>query len=173
MVAGLHGLSGLSVHQNVTLESKLESDSAIHPPHSMGAPAVLVHTFRLETATPTPAQVLHNEWNCGCHWDNKDGCYFTQYVNECSCVCTLRCVSTGYGVHVDSGVWGSWRCMSTCVFGHDCLRGTVCHHLLRWLLLRPRLLPVQWKLCAAGTVSMLPPRRAASSGCHPACWCLQ
>lgn len=57
MVAGQYGQSGLSVHQSVTLVSKQESDSAVHPHHSMGAAAVPGHMYRRETATPTPAQV--------------------------------------------------------------------------------------------------------------------
>lgn len=60
MVAGQCGRCGLSAHQNVTLVSKQESDSAIHPPHSMRAAAALGLTYRLETATPTPAWVLYH-----------------------------------------------------------------------------------------------------------------
>lgn len=64
MAAGQSGLRGLSVHQNVTRASKQGSDSAIHPPHSMGAAAVLGHTSRPETVTPIPAQVLHLQSSC-------------------------------------------------------------------------------------------------------------
>lgn len=60
MVAGLLGHRGLSVHQSATLVSKQESDSAVPRPHSMGAAAAPGHTYRQGTATPTPAQVLHD-----------------------------------------------------------------------------------------------------------------
>lgn len=60
MVAGHPGHHGPSVHLSVTPVSKQESDSAVHPHHSMGAAAALGHTYRQETVTPTPAQVLHH-----------------------------------------------------------------------------------------------------------------
>lgn len=85
----------------------------------------------------------------------------------------LRRVSRGHGVHDSSRVWGSRRCLSTGVFGHDLRRGAVCYCLLRRLLLLPGLLPAQRQLCAPGTVPMLPPRAAVHSGWHPASRCLQ
>lgn len=60
MADGHYGQCGLSAHQSVTLVSKQESDSAIHPPHSMRAATAPGLTSRLETATPTPARVLHH-----------------------------------------------------------------------------------------------------------------
>lgn len=60
MAAGQNGHRGLSVHLNVTLVSKQENDSAVHHRHSMGATAAPGHTYRQETATPIPAQVLQN-----------------------------------------------------------------------------------------------------------------
>lgn len=62
MVAGHSGHSGLSVHQNVILESKQGNGSVIHPLHNTGAVAASDLTSRRETVTPIPAQVhcLHN-----------------------------------------------------------------------------------------------------------------
>lgn len=71
MAAGQHGRRGLSVHQSVILVSKQESDSAIHPPHSMGATAAPGHTYRRETATPTLAQVLFMFSRYGGSQNNK------------------------------------------------------------------------------------------------------
>lgn len=64
MAAGQSGLRGLSVHQNVTPASKQGTDSAIHPPHSMGAAAASGRTYRPETVTPIPAQVQHLQSSC-------------------------------------------------------------------------------------------------------------
>lgn len=58
MVAGRLGHLGLSVHRSATPAFKKESDSAVHPHHSMVAAAALGLIYRQENATLTSAQVL-------------------------------------------------------------------------------------------------------------------
>lgn len=58
MVAGRLGHLGLSVHRSATPAFKKESDSAVHPLHSMVAAAALGLIYRQENATLTSAQVL-------------------------------------------------------------------------------------------------------------------
>lgn len=57
MEAGQHGLSGPTVHLNVTPVIKFESDFVIHLLLCMVVANARAHTSRPETVTPTPAQV--------------------------------------------------------------------------------------------------------------------
>lgn len=155
MEDGQLGLSGPTVHLNVTLAFKFESDSVIHLQHCMVVANARVRTSRPGTVTPTPARVLLLLFLQPLLLiiTNK-----TTTASEChQCVSTRRCMSTGDDVHDSSWMWGSGWCMSTGVLRYDGLRGAVCHLLLWWLLLCPGLLPVQQKLCASVSVSMLPP----------------
>lgn len=58
MAAGLSGHHGPSVHQCAVLASRQGNGSVIHPLRNTGAAAALGRTYRLETVTPIPAQVL-------------------------------------------------------------------------------------------------------------------
>lgn len=65
MVAGQSGRHGPSVHQTAIPASKQGNGSVIHPLHNTGAAAASGHTYRLETVTRIPAQVLclHAVWD--------------------------------------------------------------------------------------------------------------
>lgn len=156
MEAGHCGLSGPTVQLNVTLVFNFENVSAIHLHQCMVAVNARVHTFRPETATPTPAQVLLRLQLPQLIMRNTaTTSILGMFLNQR--VCFPRCVSTGDDVHDSSWMWGTGWCVSTCVFGHDCLRGAVHHLLLWWLLLCPRLLPAQQKLYTSVSLSVLPP----------------
>lgn len=58
MVAGQSGRHGHSAHLSVILAFKQGNGSVIHHLHNTGAVAASGHTYRLETVTPIPAQVL-------------------------------------------------------------------------------------------------------------------
>lgn len=162
-MAGQPGRPGLSVRPGVTLVSRQESGCVIPPHHSMEVKAVLGLTFRHATATLSPAQVPCLSL---LRFATPSAEYHVQVLLHS---CPRRRVSRGHDVYDGTRVRGSRGRVSTGVLGHDLHRGTVCHHLLRRLLLRPRLLPAQQQLRAPGTVPVLPPRGDVPSWRHPAC----